>query len=242
MYSGDLTTSTVEGLKAKHDAIRNRNDLTLRTHRAIRWFQRAAKESQDADVAFILCWIAFNAAYGKDVSRENNTGERALFADYFDQLTRLDRSEALYNAIWDKFAGPVKLLLKNRYLYGPFWNHLNGRSGIENWETRFARDRVRASKALERQNTKDILTILFDRLYTLRNQLVHGGATWNSSMNRDSVRDGASIMEFLVPVCIGIMLDNPDEDWGPPYYPPGLQGGDRGRGGGKGATRPSSGG
>lgn len=28
-----------------------------------------------------------------------------------------------------------------------------------------------------------ILSILFDRLYVLRNQLVHGGATWNSDVN-----------------------------------------------------------
>ena len=64
-----------------------------------------------------------------------------------------------------------------------------------------------------------ILTCLFDRLYVLRNQLVHGGATWNSSVNRQQVGDGARIMAFLVPLFIDIMMDHPQSDWGAPYYP-----------------------
>ena len=53
----------------------------------------------------------------------------------------------------------------------------------------------------------------------LRNQLVHGGATWNSGVNRDQVRDGAHILAVLVPVFIDLMMDNPQAPWGAPYYP-----------------------
>ena len=60
---------------------------------------------------------------------------------------------------------------------------------------------------------------VFDRLYVLRNQLVHGGATWNSSVNRDQVRDGTRILAFLVPLFIDLMMDNPDIAWGDPCYP-----------------------
>ena len=56
-------------------------------------------------------------------------------------------------------------------------------------------------------------------LDVLRNQLVHGGATWNSSINRAQVKDGAAVLGWLLPVFIDIMLDNPDQDWGKPYYP-----------------------
>ena len=63
------------------------------------------------------------------------------------------------------------------------------------------------------------LSFVFDRLYVLRNQLVHGGATWNSAVNRDQVRDGASILGFLMPVFVDVMMDNPHEDWGRPFYP-----------------------
>ena len=61
--------------------------------------------------------------------------------------------------------------------------------------------------------------MLFDRLYVLRNQLVHGGATWNSSINRAQVKDGAAVLGWLLPVFIDIMLENPDQDWGKPFYP-----------------------
>lgn len=70
------------------------------------------------------------------------------------------------------------------------------------------------------QVTVDVLAILFDRLYVLRNQLMHGGATWNGSVNRAQVRDGARIMAFLVPLFLKLMLDNPAEPWGAPRYPP----------------------
>jgi hypothetical protein len=61
--------------------------------------------------------------------------------------------------------------------------------------------------------------MLFDRLYMLRNQLIHGGATWNSSVNRDQLRDGCEILGCLVPIMVDLMMDNPQEDWGRPFYP-----------------------
>ena len=53
----------------------------------------------------------------------------------------------------------------------------------------------------------------------LRNQLVHGGATWNSGVNRAQVRDGAAILSVLMPVFVDLMMDNPNADWGRPFYP-----------------------
>ncbi len=53
----------------------------------------------------------------------------------------------------------------------------------------------------------------------LRNQLLHGGATWRSSVNRAQVGDGARIMYFLVPIFIDVMLDHPEEDWGAARFP-----------------------
>jgi hypothetical protein len=75
------------------------------------------------------------------------------------------------------------------------------------------------ARAMAERATAKILSTLFDRLYVLRNQLVHGGATWNSSVNRDQVRDGTAVLGWLLPVMIDIMMDNPDYDWGKPFYP-----------------------
>ena len=71
----------------------------------------------------------------------------------------------------------------------------------------------------EIQPQKTAKKCVFELLYVLRNQLVHGGATWNSSANRAQVKDGAAILSFLMPIFVDIMMDNSNEDWGTPHYP-----------------------
>ena len=80
-------------------------------------------------------------------------------------------------------------------------------------------DELRTTDWLGKGSDSLILVLLFDRLYVLRNQILHGGATWNSSVNRSQVRDGAAIMGFLVPAFVKVMMDHPDEPWGKNYYP-----------------------
>ena len=72
---------------------------------------------------------------------------------------------------------------------------------------------------MAKRDTARILSVVFDRLYVLRNQIIHGGATWNSAVNRSQVTDGAAVLGSLIPLFIDIMMDNPDRDWGRPFYP-----------------------
>ncbi|MNG27738.1 hypothetical protein D3C84_1129020 [compost metagenome] len=60
---------------------------------------------------------------------------------------------------------------------------------------------------------------MFNRIYTLRNQLMHGGATWDGSVNRIQLRDCAKLLGKLVPLVILLMLDNPKTLWGDACYP-----------------------
>jgi hypothetical protein len=210
-----------ETLKEKQRRIREGfpESHGLRVHRALSWLQRAELAASDPDAAFIFFWISFNAAYADERPDVTPTGERKCFEDYFEKLGSLDRDNRVYNAIWTKFPGPIKQLLDNRYVYQPFWSHQNQVPGNADWEERFTSSKRRISRALAAKETKVILSCLFDRLYVLRNQLVHGGATWNSSVNRAQVTDGARILAFLVPIFIDIMMDNPQVGWGAPYYP-----------------------
>ena len=210
-----------EGLKAKQRKIRSGfpPDHGLRVHRALSWLQRAGLAGKDHDAAFIFYWIAFNSAYADDRGEVTPLGERRCFDDYFEKILKLDAGQAIYGAIWKKFASSVRVFLDNRYVFQPFWNFRNGIAGNSDWEERFDKSIRRTQVALRDKDTKAILVTLFDRLYVLRNQLVHGGATWNSSANRSQVRDGAAILLFLVPVFINLMMDHPDVDWGAPYYP-----------------------
>ncbi|WP_447909483.1 hypothetical protein [Brevundimonas bullata] len=214
------TASDFSVLKDKQRAVRDTfpEALGLRVHRALSWLGRAEQEKNDADVRFILYWVGFNAAYAGDLHAEL-TSERGAFAAYFDALVGLDRDHRIYNSVWERFPHEVRLLLTNRYVFAPFWNHQNGMAGFEDWQERLALSQKAVATAMAQRNTPRILSLMFDRLYVLRNQLVHGGATWNGGVNRDQVRDGASVMASLLPVFIDIMMDNPARDWGLPFYP-----------------------
>ena len=184
------------------------------------WLGRAEREtaSGDDDAAFIFYWIAFNAAYARDRPRLPESTERDEFTSYFATLLALDGDDSIYEAIWTTFPGPIRMLLDNKFVFQPFWNHHAGR-GADDWDELFAARRRRVHRALANGETAVILNTLFDRLYVLRIQLMHGGATWQSSVNRDQVRDGARILAFLVPLFVGLMLSHPEIDWGPPDYP-----------------------
>ena len=192
--------------------------LGLRVHRAISWLGRAEDENDDQDVKFILFWIGFNAAYAGDL-REELPGERSNFRNFFEALVSLDRSNRIYDLVWQRFSQEIRVLLDNRYVFSPFWAHHNGNIGYDDWESRLTQAKKIAAHAVVSKDTVRILMIVFDRLYVLRNQMVHGGATWNSSVNRSQVRDGVAILENLLPIFIDLMLDNHDYDWGKPLYP-----------------------
>lgn len=209
-----------ELLKAKHRGLRegHPSPLTLRVHRALSWLGRAETELDDRDVRFILLWIGFNAAYAADLDRALD-GAREHFNSFFDQLIGLDSGQRIYDAVWERFPNEIRLLLSNKYVFAPFWAHSNAVPGNADWAERLSGSQKVVATAMAKRNTSKILSVLFDRLYVLRNQLIHGGATWNSSVNRDQVRDGAAVLGWLLPIFIDIMIDHPEHEWGMPFYP-----------------------
>ena len=95
----------------------------------------------------------------------------------------------------------------------------NNKISEKQWRQRFVNAKSAAHRALGRKNTPKVLAIVLCRIYTLRNQLIHGGATWNSRVNREQIRDCSRFMSCLVPLIIEIMMDNSHELWGQPCYP-----------------------
>ena len=201
-----------------------RNAFTLRMHRALSWLQRAVDEKTDDDVAFMCLWIAFNAAYAQDNGgHTDNASERQTFRSFVAEACRLDIDKALPALVWQVFPGPIRVLLDNQYLFQPFWEALNNPcadgSTPTHWREAFDEARVRVHRALAQQDTERVLYEVFVRLYTLRNQLMHGGSTWNSSVNRTQVRDGRDLLARVLPVMLGVMMDNPARFEGKPFYP-----------------------
>lgn len=210
-----------ESLKARHRAERDRHppNLTLRVHRALSWLNRAEQLGEDPDGRFIFLWIAFNAAYATEIDEAYRLSEQATFRDFLQKLLRLDPQGRLDRLVWVEFSGSIRVLLDNPFVFQDFWSFHNGKLTEDQWKARFADAKTAAGFALARRETEVVLSIVLSRIYTLRNQLMHGGATWNSAVNRDQVRDCVNFLGKLVPLVIEIMMDNPNTLWGDACFP-----------------------
>ena len=209
---------------------RSSNELThadqapnLRLRRALSWLDRAEQEyrrrdDEDADAAFIFYWIAFNSAYGQLGSPWSDTEkESESFRRYLEKIIDCDY-QAIKEAIFPELVRQIRTFVNNKYVYQPFWTHHNREQGHhQDWERGYRSNTEAVLQALS-QGRPTVLRELFYRLYTLRNQLLHGGATWKSSVNRHQIEAGAKIMSSLVPRFIEVMIEHPN-DWGPPRYP-----------------------
>ncbi|PJB30929.1 MAG: hypothetical protein CO109_12700 [Deltaproteobacteria bacterium CG_4_9_14_3_um_filter_65_9] len=207
-------------LKQRHRLVRDGHptNLTLRIHRALSWLNRA-EQSDDMDGKFIFLWIAFNAAYAQELDDSDRTSDKVTFTAFLQKLCDLDTSKRIDDLIWKEFSGSIRTLLDNPYVFHLFWEFQRGRIGEVEWKDRFASAKKSAQSALASGNTLALLSVMFNRLYTLRNQLMHGGATWGGKVNRDQLRDCTRLLGKLVPVIIAVMMDNPNALWGDAVYP-----------------------
>ncbi|MCX4048335.1 HEPN domain-containing protein [Aeromonas caviae] len=209
-----------EELKARHRMAREHSlaNLNLRVHRSLSWLQRAER-AEDEDGRFIFLWIAFNAAYATEIDEDYRLSEQATFRGFLEKLCELDEHKHIDNLVWQEFSGSIRILLDTPFVLQSFWDFHSGKIGETQWQERLAQGKTMASQALASGNTPILLGVVFNRLYTLRNQLMHGGATWNSSVNRKQLKDCANLLGKLVPVIIELMMAHPDTLWGDACYP-----------------------
>lgn len=212
------TSTEIAHLRTRHQSLveEKRDGFTLRMHRALSWLERAEAAAEDDDVAFVCLWIAFNAAYAQELA---DYSEKATFRGFMERLCELDKKQALYALIWQEFSGTVRSLLNNQYVFQPFWDCLNNNDDEAQWQGAFEGAKTAAKRALAQQDTARVLYLVFQRLYTLRNQIMHGGATWNSSVNRSQVRDGRRLLARMLPSMLGIMMDWREQFQAQPFYP-----------------------
>ena len=202
-----------------------------RMRRAYTWLERSEREGTEDIERFVFLWIAFNAAYGDESAlREFVEGGEARktepnrFGTFLGHIVKQDEAGVLERIVWDEFPGPIRVLLSNRYVYRPFWLAVWDSDRRGDWRRRFEGSKKVALKALSSRDVSTVLSVVFDRLYALRNQIFHGGATYPSGFGRDQIRDGSRIMASLVPAILDIMrheIDgNPDSElWGKVAFP-----------------------
>ena len=205
------------------DEIPQRQHNEDRTRRARSWLDRSEEATSDGE-RFIFLWIAFNAAYGSDASDLVNLTERQKFSDFLRRVLEHDAENDIERIIWGTFSGPIRILLENQYVFAPFWKWVQGEPEGNDWQVRFERETASVRKMLARRNVHGVLRIVFERLYTLRNQIFHGGATFFEGWGQTQVHDGTQIMASLVPTILELMQADIERDpdtavWGAVSYP-----------------------
>ena len=221
-----------------------------RIRRAESWLRRSkATEANhrqavsDEDVAaidceqFIFLWISFNAAYGRELldddRDDDNPTESQKFNEFLAKILERDTNQTIKTILWVTYSDAVRVLLKNQYVFSLFWRSIRDSNNDLDWRKMFNRRNKNAFSALGRDDIHAVLREVFDRLYVLRNQLFHGGATFATGWGRSQVRDGSRIMASLVPEIIKIMQTdmekNPDSNtWGVVAFPRVNEGPDEG--------------
>ncbi len=193
------------------------NSQRIRRWRAISWIQRAEQEKEDPDAAFLFYWIAFNSLYA--IESEERLSERQRFRDFLSEIVSLDRDSLLREALVSLFDPHGLALLNTPYVYKPFWDALPQPTPHSYWQDRLSTGRQQAKSALHSRKTAILMSMLFDRVYVLRNQLVHGGATHGSKLNREVIEAGHVFLGQIVPRLTAILLRHPEVQLGPVIYP-----------------------
>ena len=167
-----------------------------RLQRAESWISRAEtfQEWDDFHGPFISYWIAFNALYGR---HDEIRGKKDIddIKWFLSRICELDQEEgSLFRRLSD-IKRKTDSLLKDQFLSAIFWQ--------EGFSAHFKQkqdaDLKEARVAYERGKLDEYLTILFNRLRVLRNQIFHGCSTDKRSLNKNSLRPALETLEKLVP-------------------------------------------
>ncbi|WP_410685830.1 hypothetical protein [Avibacterium paragallinarum] len=169
---------------------------------------------------YLICHVSLFLHFGKMGSFLFIFQKEGYLNEFLLRICGLDENKVIYDLVWKNFSQSIRLLADNKFIFQPFWDYHNGKISETEYLNAEIKEREKLFSALENQNIDRILDVLFRRLYTLRNQIIHGGATFNSSVNREQLKTGCNILSLFLPVMLEIMMKNHNEmDWGKPFYP-----------------------
>lgn len=210
---------TARVLKAKFKVIKPtlKEPHAVRLHRAISWLDCAEGNLTNPDLHFVSLWVAFNACYAIDLGKTNYPSEKESFNEFINKLVQNDHEQRFFNLLWHQFSTNVRILIENQYVFKPFWDYQRG--DITEWQKSFNHSIYQSMQFVTNNDVPALLKVVLDRLYMLRNQIIHGGATFKSGINRKQLSNATNMLQLLVPLIIEIMLDNKNIDWGEIYYP-----------------------
>ncbi len=197
---------------------RSGHPTPIRFHRACSWLQRVEAMDSDDDLDLVLAcrWIAFNALYGVwDEQHREPMPDRASWRAYLDRMLGLDAGGGLA-AMLEANRPLVMSLLEDEYLSKFFWEEPTDKRASQSRKAMYD-----ARTWYQQQQWSLILERTLERVYMMRCQLIHGAATYQSRLNRKSLKRCAMMLEHIVKASMQVLIEHgADEDWGPLCYPP----------------------
>ncbi len=202
-------------------------DETFRTriHRSLSWLRKADTFTGDADLdmKFICLWIAFNASYGKSLpALDHSCSEKYAFKSFIEKIVSLDSVNLLASVVCGKYAMRISFLVENKFTFQKYWDFTKGVEEASDWKRSLSASVKKYNDCRICMDVSTILSIVFDRLYVLRNQLMHGGSSCGSKLNRETIDDAVGFLSDLIPSMLLVMMMNykKDHDWGELFYVP----------------------
>ena len=206
-----------------------------RMRRALTWLEAANQFDTSAEERFIFMWVSFNAVYGDEPLSGDEEDDSKKMMGFLGKVKR--HGDPLLRAVISEHKKDFIAVLENRYMNRFFWKWVREQEDNKEYEhgLMFYHDHWNrsdtGSKFLKKNRWlvhdtghAEFLRQVFWHLYTLRNQLLHGGATYRSSINRDSIKAGNKALALLLPVILEIIFthikNNPEtNEWGRVWYP-----------------------
>jgi hypothetical protein len=199
-------------------------NLTDRVRRADSWMKAAARLQKDQlHETFLFLYIAFNCLYGR---RQYDEDEGKIGEDlktFFRKIVTLaeydkkDGERALEKAIAE-CRGDGAILIRDRFLDNRYWRR---DLPVRPLHEQLKSDAKTALEQLAAGDPGEFLLLTFRRVSVLRNQIMHGCATYGpGSAGRPSVAIAVRVMNVMIPAFHSMIRNYGSHvEWDPIPYP-----------------------
>ena len=198
--------------------------LLDRLQRADSWIQAASDLSPDQmHEAFIFHYIAFNCMYGRRKYEGDHTQIQEDLKVFFSKLLVMHEKDIRQGGTILKDALSAcqqdgAVLIRDRFLANRYWRDTQPSTALQ---TKLNKEAIGALEALAEGEYGEYLSTVFQRISVLRNQIMHGCATYGArSYGRGSLTKSLRVLRLLVPAFYRLMRQyGHDLTWDPIPYP-----------------------
>lgn len=196
----------------------NSERFNLRIQRSLSWLKKAVMMGDDKDLQFLSLWVAFNAIHAEDV--ESKSQQRSHIRQFLELIYPQDDGQIIHHLVWDKLYEPIRGILDNPYSFQDYWDYRNQVVSQSEWKKRFDSERKFIDHVFEAKALDELLSLVLHRMFTIEHQILQGGYSYNSAVNRPLIHQCCEVLVHLIPTLLELLIQN-SKKWHflKPHYP-----------------------